>query len=346
MQQNRIKQTSQTIKSIFRTKMKHSKKIKELEKQLTQKTQENDKFIGDAEEWLDTLNSIKKQVEQNYDRYTRLMTSRDKYLSDCIAVQDQMTHLQTALNLEKNHFSQCQKLLTKYRSFTQDTKRVGQTINQLLQAKFDEFESKWFEWDEKEVLFWFKYKLEWFQASINGQVKKNNNMEMKEDSKEQQLENEVLSIDFDKILTNLESRQARGKFMSVLDTADLDNVGFALMKHQLIVYNAIQNLVVKYPIPKVKLDLTDDEIYGQVTCEHDKTTNSKEIDQKYLCPLSKQVMRDPVIASDGVTYERSALAVYVRKHHKLPHDDMIIDDIDQEIQDLFVDENLKQEIEN
>ena len=217
-------------------------------------------------------------------------------------------------------------------------------MNQLFNTKFDEFESKWFEWDEKEVLFWFKYKLDWFQTSINNEEKngdKNNN-EKKEDSKEQEMANEVLSIDFDKILVNLESRRACGKFISVLDTADLNNLGLELMKHQLIIYNAIQHLIVKYPIPT---NIIDDGVEGQVMYGTSETTIDKEIDEKYLCPLSKQLMKDPVIASDGVTYERSALEEYLRKHHKLPGDDMIIDDIDQEMENLFVDDDLKEEID-
>ncbi len=38
--------------------------------------------------------------------------------------------------------------------------------------------------------------------------------------------------------------------------------------------------------------------------------DSEEMSDHFLCPITQDVMRDPVIASDGVTYERSAIESY------------------------------------
>ena len=38
----------------------------------------------------------------------------------------------------------------------------------------------------------------------------------------------------------------------------------------------------------------------------------------FKCPLSKQLMRDPVIAFDGNTYERSEIKKYLKKYNKSP----------------------------
>lgn len=39
---------------------------------------------------------------------------------------------------------------------------------------------------------------------------------------------------------------------------------------------------------------------------------------QFICPMSLQVMADPVICSDGYTYERKAIAVYLRSNDKSP----------------------------
>mmetsp|Transcript_43782 Transcript_43782/g.78231 ORF Transcript_43782/g.78231 Transcript_43782/m.78231 type:complete len:400 (+) Transcript_43782:148-1347(+) len=38
----------------------------------------------------------------------------------------------------------------------------------------------------------------------------------------------------------------------------------------------------------------------------------------YLCPITQEVMRDPVIAADGYTYERSAIEAWLRKKQSSP----------------------------
>ena len=48
------------------------------------------------------------------------------------------------------------------------------------------------------------------------------------------------------------------------------------------------------------------------------------------CPITKELMRDPVVASDGYTYERSAIEAWMGKtmlspitHAPLPHKDLV-----------------------
>ena len=36
-----------------------------------------------------------------------------------------------------------------------------------------------------------------------------------------------------------------------------------------------------------------------------------ETPDEYLCPITHELMRDPVIASDGYSYERSAIAAWL-----------------------------------
>ena len=45
---------------------------------------------------------------------------------------------------------------------------------------------------------------------------------------------------------------------------------------------------------------------------------NENVPNEYLCPITKQIMKDPVIAFDGYCYERSAIETYLKLHNKSP----------------------------
>ena len=49
-----------------------------------------------------------------------------------------------------------------------------------------------------------------------------------------------------------------------------------------------------------------------------KLSQSCNIPEEFICPLSKQLMRDPVIAFDGNTYERVDIEAYLKQNNKSP----------------------------
>ncbi|KAJ5079250.1 phosphatidylinositol-4-phosphate 5-kinase related [Anaeramoeba ignava] len=51
------------------------------------------------------------------------------------------------------------------------------------------------------------------------------------------------------------------------------------------------------------------------------------IPQEYICPLSKELMQDPVILSDGYTYERKAIEEWITKSNYSPVDGSLLSDI-------------------
>ena len=55
---------------------------------------------------------------------------------------------------------------------------------------------------------------------------------------------------------------------------------------------------------------------GETAWKHD--VKSRDIAPRYICPLTKKVMMDPVIAFDGHCYERAAIEHYLKQHNKSP----------------------------
>lgn len=73
------------------------------------------------------------------------------------------------------------------------------------------------------------------------------------------------------------------------------------------------------------------------------SVNSKKLPKvsilphQYYCPLTKNVIKEPVIGPDGVTYEKKAIADYVLTHHKSPTNPSI----HMEVKDLYPNRALK-----
>ena len=49
-----------------------------------------------------------------------------------------------------------------------------------------------------------------------------------------------------------------------------------------------------------------------------KESGSVAIPEEFMCPISKELMKDPVIAFDGNTYERSEIEDYLKQNNKSP----------------------------
>ena len=106
MQKNRLKQTSQKIKNIFRTKSNHSENIKELEKELNKKTTQNGIFAQSAEKSLTQLNEIRKEIANIFKKYQALRTTHEKSAQEYASTQKEINTTQQKLTLERNKFNQ------------------------------------------------------------------------------------------------------------------------------------------------------------------------------------------------------------------------------------------------
>ena len=89
-------------------------------------------------------------------------------------------------------------------------------------------------------------------------------------------------------------------------------------------------LVEKYPIPKDDDAKEDQQIEGfnfgmtqsfKSSGNHNNNNNNNEAkyDKKYICPITKKLMKCPVIAYDGCVYEKEAIVEYLRLNHTTPN---------------------------
>jgi hypothetical protein len=69
-----------------------------------------------------------------------------------------------------------------------------------------------------------------------------------------------------------------------------------------------------------------------------------EIPHEFLCPITLEIMQDPVIASDGNTYERSAILHHISMHAEYPRSPLTRDVLQSNI--LIANNNLVKMIED
>ena len=64
------------------------------------------------------------------------------------------------------------------------------------------------------------------------------------------------------------------------------------------------------------------------TQEEDAETKEAEIPKEFLCPITMEVMSDPVIISDGHSYERAAILAWLEKNNKSPMTNVVLNNKD------------------
>ena len=342
--QKRLMLSTKNVIPTFETKLKSKKALSKLK--LIAKTQEQElkQITTQLNDTISSMQQLKKKIDENMKNIIQYKTSRLHLDRNKQTKEVELRQTQSDIASQTAIVDNCDLLLNKCNEFDKNSQQCARDAQVRRNNALQEFESKWMKWNYRQIVFWFKVKLRYFESSME-------NMTNNEDSKD---ENDVLSIDFDnKIYCSLESQRIRGKFLSLIDRNDLRNLGFKLFKHQCILHKSIAKLVEKYPIPKDDYNVNDDdEIEGlnvQITqnLNNDETLTNK-YDDKFLCPITKELMKTPVIAYDGCTYEKEAIIQYLRKNHTTPNQKSEKleneQEVEQMIQMLFDHHDLKQQI--
>mmetsp|Transcript_2878 Transcript_2878/g.4380 ORF Transcript_2878/g.4380 Transcript_2878/m.4380 type:complete len:177 (-) Transcript_2878:112-642(-) len=66
------------------------------------------------------------------------------------------------------------------------------------------------------------------------------------------------------------------------------------------------------------LDIGDTQGEGSQMNINSECTSSREYPPEFYCPISHEIMKDPVMCADGHTYERSHIAKWLSRHNTSP----------------------------
>ena len=305
-----------------------------------------------------TIAHVRAEIETNrktnQETLHKLDVTQEEYEKErenLIKCFNNCQHASKDINKYTNTINKCEKTLSKnekdlsiynekkqlltrtigvYRKFESENYKTIEIIRKNYALKWTKFESIWYKWNVEEVLLYFKYKTNRLEPSGDS---------VGDDCKEK-AEN-ADNINWDKIKKTMNAEKFKGKYLVTIDKNDLKSFGFDNFVIRKGIYQIIQNLCQKYPIPKEKYQ---EECEGQVCTGVSSNDENGSIDKKYICPLTNKLMKNPVIAFDGQCYEKEAIIDYFKKSKESPITKEKIDDVEWAISLLYGNKSLEQEI--
>merc|ERR1712129_141333 len=105
-------------------------------------------------------------------------------------------------------------------------------------------------------------------------------------------------------------QQMNGALLNTLDRNDLKAMGINAISDRIATFKQIRALVEKYPNAK------DNDENDLSFVDEDKEGFQIMIPQEYICPISKEIMKEPVVAYDLKTYDRASIVAYIKEHKR------------------------------
>eukprot|EP01083_Nonionella_stella_P013553 38157_1 len=179
-------------------------------------------------------------------------------------------------------YAKCAKLIKQYQLFDEENEGNTQQIMQMFDVLWSQAMKRWSDWQPNDIICWLKYL---------------------------QIQNELIlsnEFDFDFVLNEMIKSKMNGLSFATIDKSDLKTIGVLALDDRQQMYHTINALMVKYPHQNRN---ASQSVEGQ--CE-------LQIPNEFICPLTKQIMRDPVKIFDNNTYEKQAIEKYLKEHNKSP----------------------------
>eukprot|EP01084_Bolivina_argentea_P232517 391885_1 len=272
---------------------KHEENIPNAFKTCTDAESKYNETVQRREKTENSLQTLLKQLNVLCDEENML----NKQKCDAFDLHNQ---LQFELKVYTSMLCECNDIMKQYITFDEENDENITEMKVYFNNKWQYVIKHWYEWDVFSIVCWIKYLIEKGELMLSG------------------------DINFDKISKQMEQSKIDGESLKTMDKSDLKSIGFEILSDRQRIYNKMQQIILKYPM-KVN-GINEGELEG---ADNDDNTLVHEIKipKEFICPLSKNVMNNPVQIFDGYTYEKSDIESYLNKHKKSPMTHKICNDI-------------------
>ena len=254
----------------------------------------------------------------------KLVTEIERKVNECNSTIDKENELLIRIknddsvldSLNKQHeqlqatSEQCISTIKSYNEFVENNTKYIEGINVYFDKKWQEEESKWWEWNIIDIISWFKYKTIGMDTN---------------------------DVNWKSIEAEMKKRNINGKSLENFNNLTLDMIGLYDFNVAVHIMKAIATLRTKH---KCDGDGDGDGMDNDDDAKENGENREDKIPSKFICPLTKQIMRDPVIAFDGYVYEREAITQQLKEKGTSP-----ITGAKAYVMDVFSRGELKREIE-
>ncbi len=148
---------------------------------------------------------------------------------------------------------------------------------------WEDFEKIWWKWSAEDIIFWWKFKIDKFKYKYG-----------KEES--------------EGFINKMKSQEISGKCLDTVDKGALESFGISSYPDRVAIVKLIGEMCSKYPKEK------GDAVNSKEGVAGDSLGDNQGIPARFICPLTKKMMEDPVKAQiDGIVYERAAILAYLEE---------------------------------
>mmetsp|Transcript_2881 Transcript_2881/g.5374 ORF Transcript_2881/g.5374 Transcript_2881/m.5374 type:complete len:567 (-) Transcript_2881:112-1812(-) len=233
------------------------------------------------------------------DRLNEIIDEENKTNERKCRLYDEFNALRAQLRELKVQIGACSCLMKEYQRFDAVNEMAVGEMRQFFDREWRRFLQCWYEWDAKCIVIWLQYLV---------------------------AENKlVLSkhVDLSEIEKALNKSTVKRSRLTFLDKNELKMLGFDNFNDRQQIYDKIQELIVAYPNLS-SFHCSDegkqcalDQMESAPDGERDifMMNNGLQIPSQFLCPLTKQIMMEPVLIFDDCTYEKQAIVEYLKAHN-------------------------------
>merc|ERR1712013_691134 len=164
-------------------------------------------------------------------------------------------------------------LISAFDAFEAENEENARRIEEHFALWWAHFEARWPSWAAEDMISWFKHKTG--------------------DRDDREI------CDWNAVRKAIEKRNIRGKSLQNFSASTIDLIGIYDFDTAHHLRTAIATLR--------RVDAKSEGATSALTVESDREVPT--VPSRFVCPRTGQIMRDPVIASDGKVYEREAVHV-------------------------------------
>ena len=247
-------------------------------------------------------NSLKQKRQSLQDKVKNMVLEINKLIDEENECNNEKCQTLDKFNLLRMELDQYQKLFAfskdltgKYSNFERDVEHKTDELSEYFATKWDEHEQKWTEWNVNGIICWLKYLIH------DNKLRLSNEFDLKI------------------VEQKMMEQQMKGVLLSTLDRNDLKTMGINGISDRIQTYKRIRALVEKYPnVNDDDYDKIDLFPANEMTAGGQKEGCQIKIPQEYICPISKEIMKDPVVAYDLKTYDRVNIVEYIKENKRAP----------------------------
>ena len=219
----------------------------------------------------------------------------NKLLNEKKRMQNKVKMLENEAKSAESEFANYNSLLREFE--TEIVKKRLSVLDKIDGKISNAMEPNWMKWDFESVFFWLKYivaknTLQTNENSDNNDEKSGSNIHGIDSN-----ENDTFEIDWDLIGKNLKIRNIRGKYLSLWENQELQEIGLKSKVCRSIVLQEIKRIVSKHPNKSgsdesklCNICFDNERTKILVPCGHACLCKecSQRYDRSHGCPLCRQ----------------------------------------------------------